>query len=126
MYIIFAINVRSASGDAADKYLVCLAPLDVVKFDNPNASIERSCLIVYSLPPFIPRFCTENTSDSVGDGAATPVTVSVVLAVTLPKLSTENDGVQFNVVRTFSGQDDGYKKKSPLASTPASQYNRPW
>ena len=30
MYIIFAINVRSASGDAADKYLVCLAPVDVV------------------------------------------------------------------------------------------------
>ena len=73
----FDINVRSASADAADRYLACLAPVDVVKFDNPNASIERSCLIVYSLPPFIPRFCTENTSDSVGDGDAVPVIVSV-------------------------------------------------
>ena len=74
----FAINVRSASGDAADKYLVCLAPLDVVKFCNPNASIERSFLIVNSLPPPTPRFCTENTSSFVGVGVATPVTVNVV------------------------------------------------
>mgnify|MGYP003327952516 CR=1 FL=1 len=41
-----------------------------MKFCNPNASIERFCLIVYSLPPPIPRFCTENTSDSVGDAEA--------------------------------------------------------
>ena len=76
MYTIFAINVRSASGDAADKYLECLAPLDVVKFVNPNASMERSCLIVYSLPPLTPRFCTENTSVCVGDADAVPVIVS--------------------------------------------------
>ena len=121
----FAINVRSASGDAADRYLVCLAPFDVVKFCNPNASIERSFLIVYSLPPLIPRFLTENTSSSVGVGVGTPVTVNVVRAVTLPKLSTENDGSHASVVITFSGQDVGYKKKSPLASTPASQLIRP-
>ena len=72
----FAINVRSASADAADKYLACLAPLDVVKLVNPNASIERSCLILYSLPPLIPRFLTEKTSVSVGDDDAVPVTVS--------------------------------------------------
>ena len=77
MYIMFAVNVRSASGDAADKYLVCLAPVDVVKFVIPNASIERSCLIVYSLPPLTPRFCTENTSASVGATDAVPVTVNV-------------------------------------------------
>ena len=71
-----AINVRSASGDAADKYLVCLAPDDVAKFVIPNASIERSCLTVNSLPPLTPRFCTENTSSVVGDTAAVPVIVS--------------------------------------------------
>ena len=73
----FAVNVSSDSGDAADKYLVCLAPDDVVKFVTPNASIERSCLIVYSLPPLTPRFYTENTSASVGAADAVPVTVSV-------------------------------------------------
>ena len=102
-----AINCRSASGDAADKYLLCVPPLDVVKFCNPNASIERSCLIVNSLPPFIPRFCTENTSVSVGAGDAVPVTVSEFCAVTLPKLSTENDGSHAEVRITFSGQDVG-------------------
>ena len=43
----FDINVRSASADAADRYLACLAPVDVVKFVMPNESIERSCLILY-------------------------------------------------------------------------------
>lgn len=60
---------------------------------RPNEFIELSCLIENSFPPEGPRFVTESCFTVVeGTAIADPVTVSVVSAVTLPRLSTENVG----------------------------------
>ena len=88
----------------------------------------KACYDVYIYIDSMNYFC--NVCDSLlHDGNSWGLFISGCMdtaACNYNPLSTENDGVQLNVRRTFSGQVDGYKKKSPLASTPASQYSRPW
>ena len=71
----------------------------------PKELIELSCLTANFLVPSGPRFCTDSCSRDVeGVASASPETVKVVLAETLPKLSTENEGVFVSGLSiTFSG-----------------------